>query len=122
MGLSASLAAWKASSPHGYQSTGLSRCWRRYGLVSSARRFTRPAYDPGMDLRLDGKVALVTGASKGIGKAIAGALAASGAKVMLSSRKAELLEQAAADLPGVVAWHAANAGDAAAAAGCVEAT
>ena len=28
-----------ASSPHGYQSTGLSACWRRYGLVSSARRF-----------------------------------------------------------------------------------
>ena len=29
-----------ASSPHGYQSTGLSACWRRYGLVSSASRFT----------------------------------------------------------------------------------
>jgi NAD(P)-dependent dehydrogenase (short-subunit alcohol dehydrogenase family) len=75
-----------------------------------------------MDLRLDDKVALVTGASKGIGKAIAGALAASGAKVMLSSRKAELLEAAAADLPGTVAWHAANAGDSEAASRCVEAT
>jgi len=75
-----------------------------------------------MDLRLDGKVALVTGASKGIGKAIAGGLAASGASVMLSSRKAELLEKAAADLPGTVAWHAANAGDSDAAARCVEAT
>ncbi len=29
-----------ASSPHWYQSTGLSRCWRRYGLVASASRFT----------------------------------------------------------------------------------
>jgi len=75
-----------------------------------------------MDLRLDGKVALVTGASKGIGKAIAGALAASGASVMLSSRKAPALEEAASSLPGTVAWHAANAGDAPAAAACVDAT
>jgi NAD(P)-dependent dehydrogenase (short-subunit alcohol dehydrogenase family) len=80
-----------------------------------------------MDLRLDGKVALVTGASKGIGKAIAFALASSGASVMLSSRKAELLEAAAASMtsddPSVtVAWQAANAGDSDAAARCVEAT
>src|SRR3954470_12468555 len=27
-----------ASGPHGYQSTGLFACWRRYGLVSLARR------------------------------------------------------------------------------------
>ena len=36
-----SRARSSASSPHGYQSTGLSACWRRYGLVSSARRFMR---------------------------------------------------------------------------------
>ncbi|MCU1573746.1 MAG: putative oxidoreductase YxbG [Micrococcaceae bacterium] len=36
--------------------------------------------------RLDGKVALVTGASQGIGAAIAAALAASGARVVLASR------------------------------------
>jgi NAD(P)-dependent dehydrogenase (short-subunit alcohol dehydrogenase family) len=75
-----------------------------------------------MDMRLDGKVALVTGASKGIGKAIAAALALSGASVMLSSRKADLLEKAVADLPGTVAWYAANAGDSEAAARCVDAT
>jgi NAD(P)-dependent dehydrogenase (short-subunit alcohol dehydrogenase family) len=75
-----------------------------------------------MDLRLDGKVALVTGGSKGIGKAIAAAYAASGARVMISSRKADLLEAAAAEMDGEVAWHAANAGDPAAAAGCVAAT
>ena len=40
IGLSSARARAKASAPHGYQSTGLSWCWRRYGLVSSASRFT----------------------------------------------------------------------------------
>src|SRR5207249_11432037 len=37
--LSSARARANASSPHGYQSTGLSACWRRYGLVSPASRF-----------------------------------------------------------------------------------
>ena len=39
MGLSSARALSRASSPHGYQSTGLSLCCNRYGLVSCAKRF-----------------------------------------------------------------------------------
>jgi NAD(P)-dependent dehydrogenase (short-subunit alcohol dehydrogenase family) len=75
-----------------------------------------------MDIRLDGRVALVTGASKGIGRAIASALAASGAQVMLSSRKQDALEEAAATIDGDVAVFAAHAGDPDQADACVAAT
>ena len=74
-----------------------------------------------MELRLDGKSALVTGASKGIGLAIATAMAEAGARVMISSRKQDALEKAAAGIDGEVEVFAANAGEPEQAEACVAA-
>jgi NAD(P)-dependent dehydrogenase (short-subunit alcohol dehydrogenase family) len=73
-------------------------------------------------LDFKGKVALVTGASKGIGAAIARIYAEHGASVMLSSRKLEALEATAATIDGDTAVFAANAGHADQAQACVAAT
>ncbi|HXV56959.1 MAG TPA: SDR family oxidoreductase [Gaiellaceae bacterium] len=51
-----------------------------------------------MNLGLDGRVALVCGASRGLGRAIAAELAAEGAAVAVCSRDAARLEEAAAEL------------------------
>jgi len=67
---------------------------------------------PGGDFR--GRAAVVTGGSRGIGRGIAWALAASGADVVISSRKQQDLDKVAAEaagLPGRIVPFAANAGD-----------
>lgn len=61
--------------------------------------------------RLDGKRALVTGASRGIGRAVATALAERGAEVWLVARGAEPLEAAAAELAAAGATAHAVAAD-----------
>ena len=77
-----------------------------------------------MELRLDGKVALVTGASRGIGQAIAQAYVDAGAKVMLVSRKQDALEATAKEIgaPEQTAVFAANAGEVTKAEAAVKAT
>ena len=64
---------------------------------------------------LTGKTALVTGGSRGLGLQIAESLGEAGARIMLTSRKAADLEEAAADLQakGIdTRWIAADASDA----------
>jgi 3-oxoacyl-[acyl-carrier protein] reductase len=51
-----------------------------------------------LDLGLEGKVALVTAASKGLGRAVATELAREGARVVISSRDRESLSETAADI------------------------
>jgi 3-oxoacyl-[acyl-carrier protein] reductase len=55
-----------------------------------------------MDLGIEGKVALVMGASRGIGRGIAAALAREGARVAISSRSAASLAEAAGQIGGQV--------------------
>ncbi len=51
-----------------------------------------------MDLQLTGKTALVTGASRGIGRAIALGLAREGAKMVIAARRRNLLEELAREI------------------------
>ena len=75
-----------------------------------------------MEISLRGKTALVTGASRGIGKAIAKSFVDAGAQVMLTSRKIDALHAAANEMDGETEVFAANAGDIEQAQACVDAT
>jgi NAD(P)-dependent dehydrogenase (short-subunit alcohol dehydrogenase family) len=81
-----------------------------------------------VQLTLEGKTALITGASRGIGLAMADRFLAAGANVMLSSRKAEDLAASMSGLvaggadPSKVAWQAAHVGDPEQARACVAGT
>ena len=74
-----------------------------------------------MDLQLRNKVAIVTGASRGIGRAISEALAAEGMQLVLVARSREQLDEVARSCAGASLVHAADLGDAAAPAAAVAA-
>ncbi|MCR4514549.1 SDR family oxidoreductase [Aeromicrobium sp. 50.2.37] len=61
--------------------------------------------------RFDGKVAIVTGASRGIGLGIAQRLVDDGAQVLITARKADALEEAVATLGDGRAMYVAGSGD-----------
>jgi NAD(P)-dependent dehydrogenase (short-subunit alcohol dehydrogenase family) len=77
---------------------------------------SEPTSDP---FRFDGRVVLITGASRGIGRAIAAGFAARGARVALNARGAEALDEAVGELRAAghealaVPGHAAKPEDAA---------
>jgi 3-oxoacyl-[acyl-carrier protein] reductase len=64
-----------------------------------------------VNLGLEGRVALVMGASRGIGRAIAAALAAEGAKVAIASRSLEKLEEAKTGIGAAATPFVADAAD-----------
>jgi len=61
-----------------------------------------------MPRSLEGKVAIVTGASRGIGAAIAAELAREGTSVMLAARTADALGARAAEIGSQAAVHVAD--------------
>ncbi|MGW3151289.1 SDR family oxidoreductase [Streptomyces sp. NPDC001177] len=73
-------------------------------------------------LDLTGRTAVVTGASRGIGLAIAQAIAAAGGNVVLTSRSQEAADAAAAKVRGTALGVAAHAVDEEAARRCVDLT
>jgi NAD(P)-dependent dehydrogenase (short-subunit alcohol dehydrogenase family) len=78
------------------------------------------ALDPLAPFRLDGRTAVVTGASSGLGARFARVLHAAGADVVVAARRAERLRELADSLPGVEAV-ACDVADPESVAGLVEA-
>ena len=73
-----------------------------------------------MDLGLRDKVAVVTGSSRGLGKAAASALAAEGVRVVLNGRTQQTLEEAAAELRSAGGTVATVVADVSTEAGCTD--
>ena len=64
-----------------------------------------------MTRRFDGTVALITGASSGIGRTVAVAFAREGAKVVVTGRRAALLDETLAEVKAAGGEGVAVAGD-----------
>src|SRR4051812_32388810 len=75
-----------------------------------------------MDLNLTDRVGIVTGASRGIGRAIAEALAAEGMRLTLTARSADQLDELARSLPTASLVHVADLRDPAAPDALIDAT
>lgn len=71
-------------------------------MVFRARGYSHAMPGP----RLDGKVALITGAAGGIGAATAGRFASEGATVLLTDTREETLDAVARELGGRASWRA----------------
>ena len=69
----------------------------RLGFDARSRAY---GWTPLTELRLDGKIAVVTGGTSGLGRETAGLLVAQGAHVCVVGRSAEKLERVHAELPG----------------------
>jgi len=91
---------------HGHVSSSARRGGFRTGICAGSRLLRSPsvtiALDPLSLFRLDGRVAVVTGASSGLGDRFARVLDAVGARVVLAARRAERLEVLAAELTDAV--------------------
>ena len=61
------------------------------------------AIDPTEAFRLDDQVAIITGASSGLGERFARVVAAAGANVVVAARRRDRIEALAADLPDALA-------------------
>lgn len=76
--------------------------WSLYAVRRAHPRRTAPALEKTVNNTLDGKIALVTGASSGIGRATALALSEAGARVAVGARRTDRLKALAQDAPGEI--------------------